>query len=68
MYIGDGQFYAHGIVGASGSYLVTEQEILATLSSLREPGATTKPKRIDMAMWLDGYALSKKAFPDGAPQ
>ncbi|MDP2339955.1 MAG: hypothetical protein Q8O67_03270 [Deltaproteobacteria bacterium] len=68
MYLGDGQFYAHGIIGASGSYLVTEKEIVATLSSLREAGATAKPKRVNMAMWLDGYALSKKAFPHGVPQ
>lgn len=67
LYLGDGQFYAHGIVGSSGTYLVTEQDIMDTLSALRRPGATTKPSRVAMAMWLDGYALSKKAFPDGIP-
>jgi len=34
---------------------------------LRRHGATTAPSRVAMAMWLDGYALSKKAFPDGIP-
>jgi len=67
LYLGEGQFYAHGIVGSSGTYLVTEQDIMDTLSALRRPGSTTKPSRVAMAMWLDGYALSKKAFPDGIP-
>jgi hypothetical protein len=67
LYLGDGQFYAHGIVGDSGTYLVTEKDIVDTLSALRRPGATTKPTREAMAMWLDGHALSKKAFPDGIP-
>lgn len=67
LYLGEGQFYAHGIVGSSGTYLVSEKDITDTLSALRRPGATTKPSRVAMAMWLDGYALSKKAFPDGIP-
>jgi hypothetical protein len=67
LYLGEGQFYAHGIVGQSGTYLVTEKDIIDTLSALRRPGAETKPSRVAMAMWLDGYALSKKAFPDGIP-
>jgi protein-glutamine gamma-glutamyltransferase len=67
LYLGDGQFYAHGIVGSSGTYLVTEADIMDTLSALRRSGSTTKPSRVAMAMWLDGYALSKKAFPDGIP-
>lgn len=67
LYLGEGQFYAHGIVGSSGTYLVTEKDIMDTLSALRRAGATTKPSRVAMAMWLDGYALSKKAFPDGIP-
>jgi Protein-glutamine gamma-glutamyltransferase len=67
LYLGNGQFYAHGIVGAEGTYLVTERELISWLSKLRKPDATTKPFRVDMAMWLDGYALSRKAFPDGIP-
>ncbi|MBM4279427.1 MAG: hypothetical protein FJ137_01250 [Deltaproteobacteria bacterium] len=68
LYLGDGQFYAHGIVGDSGTYLVTEKDIVDTLSALRAPGADSAPRRVNMAMWLDGYSLSKKAFPDGIPQ
>ena len=67
LYLGDGLYYAHGIVGSSGTYLVTEKDIMDTLSSLRRAGAATKPSRDAMAMWLDGYALAKKAFPDGIP-
>jgi len=67
LYLGEGQFYAHGIIGSSGTYLVTEQDIMDTLSALRRAGSTTKPSRVAMAMWLDGYALSKKAFPEGIP-
>ena len=67
LYLGQGEFYAHGIVGSSGSYIVSEKDIVDTLSSLRRTGATTAPSREAMAMWLDGYALSKKAFPDGIP-
>jgi protein-glutamine gamma-glutamyltransferase len=68
LYLGDGQFYAHGIVGDSGTYLVTEKDIVDTLSALRAPGADTVPRRVNMAMWLDGHSLSKKAFPDGPPE
>jgi protein-glutamine gamma-glutamyltransferase len=68
LYLGEGKFYAHGIVGDSGTYLVTEKDIVDTLSSLCERGADTAPRRVNMAMWLDGYALSKKAFPDGPPE
>jgi protein-glutamine gamma-glutamyltransferase len=64
IYLGDGRFYAHGIRGASGTFEVTEAEILDTLTRLRKPGATEKPYRIDMEMHLDGLALSKKAVPD----
>jgi hypothetical protein len=67
LYLGDGQFYAHGIVGSSGTYLVSEQDITDTLSALRRSGSSIAPSRVAMAMWLDGYALSKKAFPDGIP-
>jgi protein-glutamine gamma-glutamyltransferase len=68
IYLGEGQFYAHGIVGDSGTYLVTEKDIVDTLSALRAAGADTPPRRVNMAMWLDGYALSKKVFPDGPPE
>jgi protein-glutamine gamma-glutamyltransferase len=68
LYLGEGQFYAHGIVGDSGTYLVTEKDIVDTLSALRAAGADTPPRRVNMAMWLDGYALSKKVFPDGPPE
>ena len=64
IYLGDGQFYAHGIRGASGNFVVTEQEILDTLRGLRSPDSTQEPHRIDMEMHLDGLALSKKAVPD----
>ena len=67
LYLGAGEFYAHGIVGSSGTYIVSEKDIMDTLSALRRHGATTAPSRVAMAMWLDGYALSKKAFPDGIP-
>ncbi len=68
LYLGEGQFYAHGIVGVGGTYVVTEKDIVDTLSALRRPGSTVKPTREALAMWLDGHALSKKAFPDGIPQ
>jgi protein-glutamine gamma-glutamyltransferase len=68
LYLGDGQFYAHGIIGGAGTYIVTERDIMNTLTRLRKPDATIKPFRVDMAMWLDGYALSRKAFPDGIPK
>jgi protein-glutamine gamma-glutamyltransferase len=64
IYLGDGEYYAHGIIGAGGSYVVTEAEILATLSALRKPGATTKPGRAPMEMHLDGLAVSKLAVPE----
>ncbi|MEE2836165.1 MAG: hypothetical protein VYB65_09130 [Myxococcota bacterium] len=64
IYLGDGEFYAHGIRGASGTFVVTEQEILDTLRSLRAPDSREEPHRIDMEMHLDGLALSKKAVPD----
>ena len=64
IYLGDGEFYAHGIRGASGTFVVTEQEILDTLRGLRTPGSTKEPHRIDMEMHLDGLALSIKAVPD----
>ena len=64
IYLGDGKFYAHGIRGASGSYVVTEKEILDTLRGLRAPDSTVEPHRIDMEMHLDGLALSKKAVPE----
>ena len=68
LYLGNDEFYAHGIVGSGGTYLVSEKDITDTLSALRRPGSTTAPSRVAMAMWIDGYALSKKAFPDGIPQ
>lgn len=64
IYLGDGKFYAHGIRGASGNFVVTEEEILTTLRNLRSPDSTIEPHRIDMVMHLDGLALSKKAVPD----
>jgi protein-glutamine gamma-glutamyltransferase len=64
IYLGDGKYYAHGIHGADGTYIVTEQEITHTLAALRRRGATEKPYRVDMEMHLDGLALSKKAVPD----
>jgi protein-glutamine gamma-glutamyltransferase len=64
IYLGEGKFYAHGIHGADGTYIVTENEITHTLSSLRRRGATEKPYRVDMEMHMDGLALSKLAVPD----
>lgn len=64
IYLGEGKFYAHGVVGASGQYIVTEQELVRSLSSLRRAGATKAPRRIDMEMHLDGLALSKKAVAE----
>jgi len=63
MYLGDGKYYAHGVVGASGTYVVTEVEIMKTLSALRSPGSTVKPFRVAMEMHLDGLAVSKLAVP-----
>ncbi len=68
IYLGDGKFYAHGIRGASGTFEVTEKEILDCLRGLRRPDATTEPYRIDMEMHLDGLALSKKAVPEPVPE
>lgn len=66
IYLGDGLFYAHGVVGARGDYVVTEKEIVDTLASLRRPGSREKPKRIALEMHMDGLAVSKKAVPEGA--
>ena len=68
IYLGDGTFYAHGIRGASGTFEVTEKEILDCLRRLRRAEATTEPYRIDMEMHLDGLALSKKAVPEPVPE
>lgn len=64
IYLGNDQWYAHGVVGSSGTYIVTTDEIIATLSSLRSPGATTKPFRIGMEMNVDGLGVSKLACPE----
>jgi hypothetical protein len=61
LYLGDGTYYAHGIVGDSGSYIVTEDEIMATLSALRKPGATTKPHRIGLELEMDALKVAKLA-------
>lgn len=57
LYLGDGLYYAHGIVGDSGSYIVTEDEILATLSALRKPGSDTKPHRIGLELEMDALKV-----------
>ena len=64
IYLGEGKYYAHGVVGATGKYVVTEKELLASLSALRKPGAQTVPHRIDLEMKIDGLAVSKLAVPD----
>ena len=58
LYLGDGTYYAHGIVGDSGTYIVTEEEIIATLSALRKPGATTKPHRIGLELEMDALKVA----------
>ena len=66
IYLGDNKYYAHGVVGASGGYIVTEEELMATLSALRKPGSKKKPYRVAMEMHLDGLAVSKIAVPGAA--
>ena len=66
IYLGNDQYYAHGIVGAEGTYIVTEDEIMKTLSALRKPGASQAPHRAGMEMHLDGLAVSKLALPDAS--
>ena len=61
LYLGDGTYYAHGIVGDSGSYIVTEDEIIATLSALRKPGSTTKPHRIGLELEMDALKVAHLA-------
>jgi len=61
LYLGDGLYYAHGIVGDSGSYIVTEDEIMATLSALRAPGSTVKPHRIGLELEMDAVKVAKLA-------
>jgi hypothetical protein len=58
LYLGDGLYYAHGIVGDSGSYIVTEDEIMATLSALRKPGSTIKPHRIGLELEMDALKVA----------
>ena len=64
IYLGGGEYYAHGIVGSGGTYLVTDKEITETLSALRKPGAKVDPYRATMEMHMDGLAVSKLAVPD----
>jgi protein-glutamine gamma-glutamyltransferase len=67
IYLGNGRFYAHGVIGKSGTYVVTEKELLKSLSSLRRRGSKIAPKRVAMEMHLDGLAISKKACAQPVP-
>ena len=53
-------FYGHGIVGAKGTYVVSEAELLASLRSLRRYGAATEPFRDDFRYSLDVETLTRR--------
>lgn len=58
---GERLFYAHGVIGRDGNYLVTEGELLRSLSSLRRPGATQQPFRADFSYSLNAHKLAEMA-------
>jgi len=58
---GQRMFYAHGVCGAKGTYLVSEDELIASLSSLRRMGATTAPFRDTFTYSIDAKRLAAKA-------
>jgi protein-glutamine gamma-glutamyltransferase len=58
---GERMFYAHGVVGKEGTYLVSEKDLVRSLRMLRKRGAKTEPFREKFSYRIDAPTIEKRA-------